>query len=516
MRTLSQTLQDHDRAHLEIIAQLWGLDLPKDQYADWLSIRMLDQTPQILEDLPGGAQRALDRLIREGGRIQMEALIRQFGPLREMGPSKRDRLKPWKEPASALEMLWYRGLMARAFADSGQGPQEYGFVPDDLLVKLPKPSDPETRPLGEPAAAPRRVVQSYGHALDDATTVLAAHRRGDISDLGDHLHQPTSLSMLNVLLEETGVDGDPDRTRDFLKRSRVEAIELLQHSWENSTLWNDLSRVPGIESPKGEWPNDPVASRRAALRRIESVPFDTWWSISSLVGAIYESDPGFLRPPGGFDSWYLQSSEDASSLRGFEAWDRVERPYLEHLITGPMLWLGVSELSADGSSFRLVSPPDLAASDTEGRAVAWPDGRIRVARGANRALRYQFARLCEWERMDAGAYHYRLTAQSLAAARSQGLTAKHALKVLDEVDAPESLVQAVKRWDKKGQEASVSQQLILQVKDREVLKMLLDHPTTKRFLGRQLGATSVAIDARQWPKLREAALRLGLFIGGST
>jgi len=513
VQTLSQTLQDHDRGHLKVIADLWELDLPNDPQPitiKVLSNAMLDRTPEILETLPGGARRALDRMLLEGGRVSMESLVRQFGPLREMGPGKRDRLEPWKEPASPLEMLWYRGLMSKAFADSEDGPQEYGFVPDDLADRMPKVTEPETLTLGMPAPAPSRILRSGGFAVDDATTILAAHRRDEKLDPSQFVQQPASLALLEALLEEAEILGHPEHIGVFLQLTRAQALEQLRETWQESSNWNDLSQTSGVSNPAGEWPNDPRSGRQAALDLFRTVPADKWWSVADFVNAVHEADPGFMRPPGGFDSWYLQSADEKSSLHGFEAWEQVEGQYLRYLITGPILWLGLSEISQDGSAFQ---QPRSGTQSKEGLAKAWPDGRIRVARQANRALRYQVARLCEWERMDGGAYHYRLTARSLQAAEKQGLTAAHAHQILAEIPAPEGMLKALKRWERAGMEAEVGRQTVLQVEDEQVLALLMNEPSTRRYLGEQLGPKSVVVDLDKWKKLREAALKLGLLIG---
>ena len=513
MQTLAQTLQDHDRGHLKVIADLWQLDLPNDPQPitiKVLSSAMLDRTPEILETLPGGARRALDRLLRSGGRIPMESLMRQFGPLREMGPGKRDRLEPWKEPASPLEMLWYRGLLSKAFADSDGGPQEYGFVPDDLVDRMPKVTEPEILALGKPTPAPSRILRAADFAVDDATTILAAHRRDEKLDPLQFLRQPESLALIEALLQEADILGDPEHIGAFLQLTRAQALEQLREAWQGSSDWNDLSQTSGISSPAGKWPNDPLAGRLAALDLIRTVPADKWWSVAEFVDAVHEADPGFMRPPGGFESWYLQSAYEKRSLHGFEAWEQVEGQYLRYLITRPMLWLGLSEVSRDGSAFQLTRS---GKQSKDGMAKAWPDGRIRVARHADRALRYQVARLCEWEQMDGGAYHYRLTARSLQAAEAQGLTAAHAHQILAEIPAPEGMLKALKRWERAGLEAEVGRQTVLQVEDEKVLALLMTDSSTGRYLGEQLGSKSVVVDPDKWEKLRQAALKLGLLIG---
>jgi len=522
VQTLAQTLQDHDRGHLKVIARLWGLELLNDQHSaavQSLSSAMLDQTTEIVETLPGGARRALEFLLQRRGRVPMEDLVRKYGPLREMGPGRRDRLEPWQEPASPLEILWYRGLMARAFADIDGEPQEYGFVPDDLLDKFPEVSHPEHRPLGEPASSVKIIVQSSNDAVDDAVTVLAAHRRAEKLDrkwLLDFLRRPDSLPLIEGLLEAADLFGSAEKIRNFLQMTRDEASDFLRETWQGSNTWNDLSQTPGVVSPTGEWPNDALAGRRAALDLIQTVPTHTWWSVSSLVDAVHEADPGFMRPPGGFESWYLQHAGDGSSLRGFEAWHDLEGQYLRHLIVGPMFWLGLVDISRDESTFRLVEAAGSAAQrglSEEGKAVARPDGRVRIARDSDRTLRYQLARLCSWERMDGGAYYYQLTAQSLRSAEDSGLTAAHAHKILGEIAAPAGVLKALDRWERAGMEAKVERQTILHVEDPKLLEMLLQEPNTRRYLKLQLGSRSVVVDPHHWHQLQEAALQLGLLIG---
>ena len=58
---------------------------------------------------------------------------RKYGDIREAGAGKRDREKLYLQPASAAEILFYRGLLARAFFDTKKGPQEFAYIPDDLL-----------------------------------------------------------------------------------------------------------------------------------------------------------------------------------------------------------------------------------------------------------------------------------------------------------------------------------------------------------------------------------------------
>src|SRR3990172_11409763 len=94
---------------------------------------------EMAESLSDQATEALQSLQLQDGRMPLAEMNRRFGPLREMGAGKRDREKPWRRPASGLEELWYRGLVGRAFSDTPKGLEEFVFIPQDLLARLPIP-----------------------------------------------------------------------------------------------------------------------------------------------------------------------------------------------------------------------------------------------------------------------------------------------------------------------------------------------------------------------------------------
>jgi len=540
MRTLVQSLQDHDRGYLRIVAELWGFDPPtgsRPAASQQLSEAMLAQASEMAASLPAEAARVLELLNRHAGRLPLEELGLRFGPLREMGPGRRDREKPWASPASPLEVLWYRGLLARAFADSPTGPQEYGFIPHDLASRLPTPAPNTPAPIGRPTARPRRFAAADSFAVDDATTILAACRRRGwiVSDLSagrrewllGHLLQPNSLDLLLILLQEGGLltpEPQPEPIREFLESSREAALSTLQRNYIRSAGWNDLAQVSSLRSAGPQWPNDPVAGRRAAIELLATVPVGTWWSTQDLVAAAHQEVPHFLRPPGGFDFWYLQRAADGAFLQGIESWDSVEGELLSYLVGGPLHWMGAVDLSSDQESFRwspLGAPlrelrARLEPTAANGRSSVRPDGRVLVARLADRTLRYQVARLCEWESANRGSYAYRLTAGSLQGALGEGLTLGQAERILGEAAGgkpPKGILRALERWAEHSQEAQVSPRLILEVRDAALLDRLSTHASTGRFLRERLGPTSAAVEPGDWEALSKAALRLGLLIG---
>jgi hypothetical protein len=137
MPDLIHSLQNRDLGHLRIVAELWGVDIKSpenDAALKELSAALLDRdlVREITGSLPLEARSALEALTRAGGKIPWAAFARQFGEMREAGPGRRDREQIYLNPISAAETLFYRALLARAFFDTPNGPQEFAYIPDDL------------------------------------------------------------------------------------------------------------------------------------------------------------------------------------------------------------------------------------------------------------------------------------------------------------------------------------------------------------------------------------------------
>ncbi|MFV9675433.1 MAG: hypothetical protein ACNYZI_08645, partial [Anaerolineales bacterium] len=238
MRSLAHTLEDQDTGHLRILCELWGFDLPQDSHrsvVDEISLSMLNRNTldELLESLPDAAKQTLEGIAQAGGRMALPDLIRDHGELREMGTGKRDREQPWRSPASPVEMLWYRGLIGRAFADTPKGPQEFAYIPTDLLQMLgealPDNNAPSLSPLTQD---PKHVILATSAAIDDATTLLAAMRRTPFPSfelsrkpgltLERFLLIPSLHNLLLTILQEMLIiEGppwtpNPERTRSFI------------------------------------------------------------------------------------------------------------------------------------------------------------------------------------------------------------------------------------------------------------------------------------------------------------
>jgi len=523
MPDLFHSLHKQDIGHLRIIGEFWGLELDSidaDSAREELSASLLDADllSELMDSLSPQADSAITDLVHSGGRIPWQTFTRKYGDIREMGAGKRDRERPHLKPSSTAEMLFYRGLLARAFFETDKGSQEFAYIPDDLLLLIESRRDGQlpvtTEALGRPASPKEKgkEISANDYILDDATTLLAALRTAK-SDWKPDLRLLALLSAAKLIKKNTL---QPEAVKAFLEAPRKDALKILQDAWTESTTFNELKLMPGLLC-EGEWTNQPQETREFLLNLLDAIPEGKWWSINSFVRDIKQKYADFQRPAGDYDSWFIKRASDGEYLRGFSYWDQVDGALIKYFITNILHWLGQVELSiAEGSAeptaFRV---SDFASTKEEkGKISVSSNGKISIERLAPRVLRYQIARFCEWEEQKNDEYKYQITAQSLKHSnKEQGLKAEQLLAMLvrhTNNNVPPALVKALKRWEVNGTEARVETQVVLRVSRPEVLEEMRKSRAGK-FLGEILSPTAVIVKSGAVPKVMDALAELGLF-----
>lgn len=528
MPDLFHSLLNHDMGHLRIIAELWGLELKSsktDAALEELCASLLDPSllAEIRASLSPEAESALSALLRAGGRLPWGTFTRRFGEIREMGPGKRDREKPYLHPISSTEVLYYRGLLARAFFDTEKGPQEFAYIPDDLLELLQEESketveevESPAEPLGRPASPGEKgkEILATDFILDDATTMLAALRMGRADWAFDPRLKALLIAADLILPEGKGVRAEA--VKAFLEASRADALNMLQEAWLESEIFNELKLMPSILC-EGEWTNQPQETREFLLNLLDEIPEGKWWSLNAFIRDVKQKYADFQRPAGDYDSWFIKRAADGQYLRGFAYWDEVDGALIRYFITNILHWLGQVDLSiAEGATeptaFR-ISPCE-SAKEEKGKITVTSAGKISIPREAPRAVRYQVSRFCEWDEPREGVFHYRITTRSLAKAKEQGLKVEHLLALLakySDAGVPPVLVKALKRWEVNGTEARAETQVILRVSRPEVLEEMRKSRAAK-YLGEVLSPTAVIVKSGAIQKVMEAMTELGVLV----
>jgi hypothetical protein len=531
MPDLFHSLLKQDIGHLRIIAELWGLELDSknaDAAREKLTVSLLDPNllPELLDSLSSEADSAITALVNAGGRIPWPTFTRKFGEIREAGAGKRDREKLYLHPESATEILYYLGLLARAFFDTKKGPQEFAYVPDDLLELINKQKEEKQKTgesvvgletqigeqLGRPASPKEhgQEILAKDFILDDATTLLAALRMSKPDWRSD-------LRLLALLTSAKLIENNipqAEAVKNLLEVPRSEALKMLYEAWVESEVFNELRLMPSLIC-EGEWKNVPQETREFLLNLLEEIPQGKWWSLNAFIRDIKQKYADFQRPAGDYDSWFIKRASDGQYLRGFEHWDEVDGALIRFFITDILHWMGQVDLSigegvANFTAFR-ISP--LPSGKTEsGKIAVTSSGRISIPRDVPRVVRYQLSRFCEWDEPEGDVFRYHTTTNSLTKAREQGLKVEHLLSLLakySDAGIPPSLVKALKRWEVNGTEARMQTQVILKVSKPEVLEELRKSKAAK-YLGTVLSPTTVVIKSGAIQNVMDALTELGL------
>ena len=529
MPDLFHSLLKQDLGHLRVIAELWGLELKSTEAEaalEELSVSLLepDLFTELIDSLSPEADSAITALVNSGGRIPWPTFTRKYGEIREAGAGKRDREKLYLNPASTTEILYYRGLLARAFFDTKKGPQEFAYIPDDLLSLLDREEAEEeseeveqAEPLGRAASPGEKghEIPATDFILDDATTLLAALRLG-IDPPETRITRKTLQSLMESANLIKGSAPQPEPVKAFLEASRADALNMLQNAWVESDSFNELHLMPTIVC-EGEWKNQPQETREFLLNLLGAIPEGKWWSLGAFIREIKQKYADFQRPAGDYDSWFIKRASDGQYLRGFASWDQVDGALIKYFITNILHWLGQVDLCiADGAteptSFQVVNSESHITGKEDQKLHISSQGWIAIPRLAPRVVRYQVSRFCEWEDPKDDVYRYRLSTNSLTKAKEQGLKVEHLLALLSrhsDAGVPPSLVKALKRWEVNGTEARVQTQIILKVSKPEILEEMRRSRASK-FLGEVLSPTTVIIKGGAVQKVMEVLTELGL------
>jgi len=531
-------LQDYDLSLLHMIAQSWGVELkaPDARTAVPLLVSTIldaELVEEVLETLPADAVEALQGLLDNDGFLSWSLFTRRYGEIRVMGPARRDRERPDLYPTSAAEVLWYHALVGKAFLDLPPEPQEYAYIPNDLLQFLSSLNPQGAQKIGRPASPGERAYPKMtdDRILDYICTLLAAFRLGvelEKIDTSRWEIPPNFLVALMQSIELIGIDNqpNPELARQFLENDRAHALVQIAAAWMQGSRMNELRLLPGLTF-EGNWHNDPLQSRQAVMDFISQVPEGSWWSLSAFGESIKLHNPDFQRPAGDYDSWFIKDEKTGEYLRGFASWEEVDGAFIRYMLCGPLHWLGFIDLArpdpgAQPTAFRTSpwsaalwqgKPPEGLHPEDEPVKIN-ADGELLLSRYTSREVRYQVARFGEWKVSSIDEYLYQLTPASLQRARDQGLQVRHLLLLLRRfpgLNIPPNLLRSLERWENAGVQVSLQPAMLLQVQDVDIIEKL-QKTSAKRYLGTALNETTITIKPGAEEIVRKELVRIGYLV----
>ncbi len=123
------------------------------------------------------------------------------GELRQLGAGALERVRPWEEPISATERLFYLGLLYSGFGVIGEFRGQTLFIPTDLLDLLPpverSPVRFELAPL---EGVPPGVREGSLPMIEDAFVVLSDLQRRTVHAVKGRYLPPEALHRINERL----------------------------------------------------------------------------------------------------------------------------------------------------------------------------------------------------------------------------------------------------------------------------------------------------------------------------
>ena len=298
MPTLNETLIDYESDMLAMIAEQWGieqdLDPGKSQAKQIANLLAGDELiEEIWQALPQEAANALIRLIQNKGRLPFDRFAREFGDLREMGAARREKIRPDRKPQSITEMLFYKGLIARAFFKQGKEALEFIFIPDEILQFLEK--EISSRQTASVPVLPGNIAQYSLPANDDilehACTYLAAIRAGIPLDSLKFENPDIPVTFLTQLMAENNLldkkgQAQPQKIGAFLEAPRQQAFSELSHAWQQSQVIDETRLLTDLDF-EGSMKIDPVSLRAKVFAILQSLPNNncSWIWTNSVYGS---------------------------------------------------------------------------------------------------------------------------------------------------------------------------------------------------------------------------------------
>jgi hypothetical protein len=549
MKDLYRCLDDYPAEMLQALADVWQLPSPTESREALVRLGEGMLAPEaiqrVLEGLSADARFLLAEVQAAGGAVAGPRVTSIQGSIRRLGPAGMARERPWLYPENAVEELYYRGLLHRAYGQVGGHYGEIYFIPQQLYDALPNlgADAPSVALAPRPAA-----VRDDGNALiEDMFAVLSLVRQQRVAApdkepppgacpeglaqqnwggrfLGDVV--PLRLGLIWALLrhlelvQSRGGYLQPSlRARDWLKLADARRRAQLWGAWRENTFWDELRLLPGLEVLATGGAHDPAMVRKRLLALWAELPVDQWLSVDSAIYWVQIKRPDFMRPDG-VQGWQLRDAESGELLSGPDGWAAVEggliRSMLEMLRWLGVLITGASTATGEAEAFLItaeghrllahaMSPQRSAGTDSTGDAAPEKAPLADVAEDLTVSIdladslyeRYQLERFAEWQGQEGGRAHYRITADSVWRSQNAGIKAEQMIAFLRRISGdrvPVAVVGSLRAWAGRFGQATIRRAAILQTVDHRTMEQIMARPGLAELVGEAIKPTVRLVD----------------------
>ncbi|HLF26212.1 MAG TPA: helicase-associated domain-containing protein [Anaerolineae bacterium] len=416
------------------------------------------------------------------------------------------------------------------------------FIPEPIRRHLPQPPPlpeaPPPKPIevaaveeGSARTFQRDLYLYWSYVRDHKVTVTAKgdlHKKalGEVDAVlltrapvakGDAELNHPRLRFLRGLLTALGLlSMSPEREllaapdADFFAQPPADRVRRGYEAWRDGDFYNDLLSLPSRLRPSSSQlpliPAHPsiVEARRRVLDLIGKSDVKGWRALDRLCEQMQELDDEFLfrRPPRRSSYYYGYSGHPYSGLNPLgvvfpevhkeeEGWEKVEANFIRGIVTGPLFWMGLTDLGSSGkpvalSAFRLtplgawalgLGPrPEIPAEG--GRVIVQPNLHVVALDPVNEALLAALDRFAE--RLNAErAVEYRLTRASVYAGQQAGWDVARIKSFLREqtgAEIPANVARTLDEWQAQHERILIRPHAALAHGSPAALDTLLDDP----------------------------------------
>lgn len=552
MRSLRSALIDEPLPRLMAIAEAWDLFLeaatPRELAEKLPAIMAVaDNIERAKTMLPAEALTALEVLLAADGRMPVAVFERRFGVLRQMGPGKLERERPWINPINSTETLWYRGFIFRGF-DRSTPPNTVYYFADELKQLLQRETKTK-RPIGIGKQQDTDInlesaqngpngsgALTHNAFLDDVVTLLTFIQNSEVllksggewavsaqtqvlpmlrdQDTGRFtflLHLLKRLKWLRDSNEGGRLRLASQPVIEWLQSPAEVQLRSLYEAWRNDPTWNDLAHVPELLFDMAHtWRNNPLQERENLLglwadwlRQSESNQPPAQ-QLAHFRDFVKHTHPDFARPDGRYDTWYIRDASTRDFLHGFVNWDRIEGGLIDYVLQGPLQWFAPQ-----------VAPSDKNVSMAHALQFD-PQAYANILISPHRRFeRFQLARVADWQYTKLDHYVYRITPNALARAKEQGIAPERVIDFLQRNSGqtlPIYLKMAIQRWGERGNEIKLEQMAVFRTKEAAVLDQILSLPTLQHIKFERLTPTCFICQQNDQEFIQRAIAQNGLLM----
>lgn len=318
----------------------------------------------------------------------------------------------------------------------------------------------------------------------------------------------------------------------FFALPLLERTRHCYHVWLESSFWNELFYLPDVvvrpaPSSLESAHQEAVKARQMVVQRVMRAQPEVWHELTTFIARTKLYIPYLLFPRqygSRVDRYSVGSNPygwDFRLRRGWlthrEGWHLVEGGFIRAIVSGPLYWLGLTEVNDEGHSdaFRLARGVALITSehplDVEepawGRLIVQPNFEVIALAPVSEMLLVKLDRFAERVRLEHIA-QYRLTRASVTRAIQVGMHADAIQEILEQAaggEIPQNVRYSLMEWERQARRIELWRGVtLLEVDDAALLDRLFADDETRPLMGRRLAPLLAEVAADQLSNIQEA------------